>query len=196
MRAVLYTLAVLLCATTATAEPTTRPTTAPSLFGQIQGKRVVFLLDRSGSMLPKFDDLRHHAKQAVMGLAETQQFNIVFYSEDPQSMDNALLAATRQNQFKAREFLDSVVARGQTDPVAGLNVAFAMNPDEIYFLTDGDFPDNDAVVQHFRKLNANKKVKVHTFALLDGGDYEKVLQQIARDNGGRYKRVTADDLGK
>ena len=66
-------------------------------------------------------------------------------------------------------------------------------------LTDGDFPNNAAVIEEVRKLNAtrqgNQKVKINTIAFGDRGEeYEKMLKQVADENGGLFKFVTDSDL--
>ena len=64
----------------------------------------------------------------------------------------------------------------------------------IYLLTDGNFPDNAAVLATIRKLNVDKKVSINTY--LYGRrppEAEKVMRLIAKENKGRYKYVSADE---
>ena len=72
-----------------------------------------------------------------------------------------------------------------------------MGPQLIYMLTDGDFPDNNRVIEEIRKLNKDKKVKINTIAFMDRGEqYEKLLKQIADENGGLFKFVSDAELQK
>lgn len=62
-------LLVVLCTA---AGPATRPATAPA-----KPKRVVFLLDSSGSMIDKFVTVRREARRRIDALAPQQSFVIV-----------------------------------------------------------------------------------------------------------------------
>ena len=65
----------------------------------------------------------------------------------------------------------------------------------IYILTDGDFPNNAQVLEELRKLNKDKRVKINTIAFMDRGEaYEKLLKQIADENGGAFKFVSDQEL--
>jgi len=90
------------------------------------------------------------------------------------------------------------VARGSTDPIPGLELAFKQQPDLIYLLTDGDFPDNAAVLKFIREHNVGAhKAKINTIAFMDhGAAYEKVLQDIARENDGVFRYVSNEELSR
>jgi hypothetical protein len=160
--------------------------------------KVVYLCDSSGSMMTKFDTLRQELQKAVDGLRPVQAFDIIFFSEDSyKAYDKQLMQAVPENKRKAYEFLEKTFCRGSSDPIPGLRAAFATNPQLIYMLTDGDFPNNNAVIEEIRKLNQGRqqKVKINTIAFGDRGeDYEKMLKQVADENGGMFKFVTDQDL--
>jgi len=160
--------------------------------------KVVYLCDSSGSMMTKFDTLRQELQKAVDGLRPVQAFDIIFFSEDSYiAYDKQLMQAVPENKRKAYEFLEKTFCRGSSDPIPGLRAAFATNPQLIYMLTDGDFPNNNAVIEEIRKLNQGRqqKVKINTIAFGDRGeDYEKMLKQVADENGGMFKFVTDQDL--
>ena len=94
---------------------------------------------------------------------------------------------------------------GQTDPIPALEAVAKMQPELIYLLTDGDFsgPGNQAVVDYCQKT-FGAKTKINTIALIareskdnpQDLEYVKVLQQIAKTSGGKFKYVTDDDLGQ
>ncbi|HSI35116.1 MAG TPA: VWA domain-containing protein, partial [Tepidisphaeraceae bacterium] len=160
--------------------------------------KVVYLCDSSGSMMTKFDTLRQELQKAVDGLRPVQAFDIIFFSEDSYiAYDKQLMQAVPENKRKAYEFLEKTFCRGSSDPVPGIKAAFATNPQLIYMLTDGDFPNNTAVIEEIRKLNQGRqqKVKINTIAFMDRGEeYEKLLKQIADENGGMFKFVSDNDL--
>lgn len=158
--------------------------------------KVLYLCDSSGSMMNKFDTLRMELRKAVDTLKPIQAFDIIFFSEDNYlAMDKGLLNAIPETKRKAYDFLDKTSPHGSSDPIPGLRAAFATQPQLIYMLTDGDFPNNAQVIEEIRKLNAAKKVKINTIAFMDRGEeYEKLLKQIADENGGLFKFVSDSDL--
>jgi hypothetical protein len=158
--------------------------------------KVVYLCDSSGSMMNKFDTLRQELRKAADTLKPIQSFDIIFFSEDNYlALDKQLLLATPEAKRKAYEFLDKTAPHGSSDPIPGLRAAFQAGPQLIYMLTDGDFPNNNAVIEEIRKLNKDKKVKINTIAFADRGEeYEKMLKQISDENGGLFKFVSDTDL--
>jgi uncharacterized protein with von Willebrand factor type A (vWA) domain len=179
--------------------PTTQPAPLVVFMGvRDQATRVAFLCDSSGSMMTKFDGLRQELRKAVDGLLPVQSMSIIFFSEDAYlTLDKRSVTASPGNKKKASDFLAKTSPHGSSDPIPGLRAAFAANPQTVYLLTDGDFPNNQQVLDEIRKLNKDKKVKVHTIAFVDRGEeYEKLLKSIADENSGTYKFVGESDLGK
>jgi hypothetical protein len=106
-----------------------------------------------------------------------------------------LVSATERNKHLAMEFIDGVVAQQETDPSEALERAFAVRPEAIYLLTDGEF--DRAVVDLVCRLNAGGRVNVHTIGFLytlPGSSAEAILREIADRNGGGYKFVSERDL--
>jgi hypothetical protein len=157
---------------------------------------VIFLCDASGSMLNKFESLRHELRRAVSRLRPSQSFNVIFFAEQPTVLNpSGLLVNRPENRARADRFLDEVVANGQTKVFPALELAFKQHPQVIFLLTDGDFPDNKAVAEAVRRLNSAGKAVVNTIAFVDPGEsYEEILRQIARENHGRYRFVGESDL--
>ena len=163
-------------------------------------RSIVFVCDASGSMLDKFADLKVELNKAVSGLRVPQSFNVVFMQENKASAlsEDALLIATPENKRKAAAFVDDAVTLGPSDPLPALRLAFAQKPQLVYLLTDGDFPDNKAVLDELKKLDPEHKVKVNTIAFVSNEEpdpkFVDVLTKIAKDTGGSYRRVKTADL--
>jgi hypothetical protein len=169
------------------------------VFGRTTVRRVTFVCDASGSMLNKMGTLKHQLSQAVQHLDLTQSFGIVFFQdENYAALDSNLLMATPENKIRAEKFLDDVIPKGETKPIPGIELAFKQKPELIYILTDGDFPDNEAVLKRIRELNRDKKVKVNTIAFVSDTDtdtaFMDLLKQIAKENNGVYKHVAENEL--
>ena len=158
--------------------------------------KVVFLCDSSGSMTTKFDALRAELRKAVDGLKPVQEFDVIFFAEDGHfALDKQLLYALPENKRKAHAFLDTVATRGSSDPLSGIRAAFDTQPQLIFMLTDGDFPNNDAVLAEVRKLAAKRRVMVNTIAFMERGEtYERLLTDIAKETGGVFRFVGEENL--
>ncbi|HEY2587311.1 MAG TPA: VWA domain-containing protein, partial [Tepidisphaeraceae bacterium] len=163
-------------------------------------KRIAFVCDASGSMLNKFSTLRRELSNTVQGLRVIQSFNIIFFQEQSCTAldNNQLVMATPENKVKATNYLeDKVTPRGETNPIPGIELAFKQKPELIYILTDGDFPDNKAVLKRITELNRDHKVKINTIAFVGEADtdteFMKLLTQIAKEDGGVYKFVKESD---
>lgn len=170
-------------------------------------KRIAFVCDASGSMLNMFDSLRLELRKSVSSLIPIQSFNVVFFRDEGlQAADlRMLLIATPENKRKTFEFLDTMSPHGQTNPIPALEAVAKMQPELVYLLTDGDFsgPGNAAVVEYCQKtFGARTKINTIAFGSRELKDnptdqeYVKVLQQIAKNSGGKFKFVTDDDLGQ
>ncbi|MCD4825569.1 MAG: hypothetical protein K8S55_13320 [Phycisphaerae bacterium] len=172
---------------------------------------IVYVIDRSGSMIDTFDTVRLELIRSIAGLRlarhkgrrfiPAQKFHVLFFSHGrPQEMaGRRLLKATVPNKKAAAEFLMGVIPSGMTDPIPALNRAFDVlnrtkKPGKlIHLLTDGVFPDNERVLRAIAARNKGKgrqKVVINTY--LYGSrppEAEEVLRRIARESGGVYSFV-------
>ncbi|HUW83786.1 MAG TPA: VWA domain-containing protein [Phycisphaerae bacterium] len=162
--------------------------------------RICYVIDRSGSMLDSFEYVRRELKRSINDLVPQQQFHVIFFNagEPVENPPRAMIHATSTARQKTFDFLDQIVPGGQTDPSRALERAFSLvpPPELIYFMTDGEF--DPSVVEKLRHWNQRKRVKINTIAFLyELGDVGGVplLRRIAREHGGVYRFVGAEDLG-
>lgn len=152
--------------------------------------KVVYICDASGSMMSIFWRVREELKKSLDVLIPIQAFNVIFFSDvDVNSLSKqSLVMATPDNKLKAIDLATKTSAAGSTDPLPAIRLAFEQKPELIYVLTDGfdQVVSFDAVIAEFRRLNSNKKVKVNTILIQSSinSELERVLQTIARENGG------------
>jgi hypothetical protein len=164
--------------------------------------RITFVCDASGSMLNKFGTLRRELARAVGQLKPIQSFDIIFFQDQTKAgyaaLSQNLLMATPENKLKVDGYLGTVIPRGSTNPLPGIDLAFHQHPDLIYLLTDGDFPDNKAVLERINQLNKDHRVKINTIAFVGDNDndteFMALLKKIAEDSGGVYRYVKESDL--
>jgi hypothetical protein len=182
----------------------------PGFFGRRSGgisvRHVVYVIDRSGSMLDTFDNLRAELVTSISHLKPNQEFHIIFFSQGPaiENPPGRLIQASDEQKASAVEFLSTVTASSKTDPLPALRRAFDVldkaaldetgKPDKlIYLLTDGVFPDNGAVFQLLHERNARKNVHISTFNYGSRSPVAiQVLKQIAEDYGGNYTYLDMD----
>ena len=159
--------------------------------------KVVYVVDRSGSMTDSICFVKAELRRSIMELGEEVEFHVIFYSSGPpvEMPTRRLVRATERNKRLAGEFIDPVVPAGETDPSKALQRAFAVRPELIYLLTDGEF--DRGVIDLVKRLNAGGRTRVFTIGFLytyPGTPAEGVLKQISRDSGGEYKFVSERDL--
>jgi len=164
---------------------------------------IVYLIDRSGSMFDTFDAVKREISNSVKDLQPVQDFHVIMFADgDPlEKKPMALTPPTEKYKIALAKFLESVKAERTTNPIKAITRAFDVlakanrKPGKIiYMLTDGAFPDNDAVLATIRAKNGRRDVLINTF--LYGWKppiAEKVMMQIARENGGQYRYVSPDE---
>ena len=167
--------------------------------GPLRAKYVVYLIDRSGSMIDSFDRVRLELMRSVGRLSDTQRFSVIFFNDGPCPLVNPagqLVPATAANTISTAKFLETLTAMGQTDPLPAIEAAFdaldRAGPEGkvIYLLTDGLFPDSAAVARLVARRNA--KVKARLFTLLYGRAAPVAaahLQALAESHGGQFSEV-------
>ncbi len=158
-------------------------------------RNIVFLCDASGSMMTVMTDLKRELNKTITGLSPVQSFGVIFFAGDakPMVFKPQLVMANPDNKKTSRVWVGDMSAFGNTNPLPAIRQAFALQPDLIFVLTDGfDNADSlDAIAKEFQRLNVKNRVKVNTILIKSSEEEElvKVLQRIARENGGVFKQV-------
>jgi hypothetical protein len=165
-------------------------------------RKIIFVCDSSGSMISKMASLKNELTKAITGLKAVQQFNVIFFQDNNALVLNkdGMMMASQDNKRSAYKYLDDVTTTSTSDPLPALRVAFKQQPQLIYLLTDGDFPDNKAVLEEIRKLDKDRKIKVNTIAFVNDKDTDTdfipLLQSIAKETGGTFKHVAENELNQ
>ena len=164
--------------------PTWRQT---SFFGlRARGQFFVFVVDQSGSMID--DDRLTRAKiellRSVFALQPPQRFEVIFYNEEATPMPGGPLPrpADLKTKNQLTSWLHLIGPDGGTDPRPAMAQALTLQPDAVFLLSDGEFPEG--TVERVAKLNP-RKVPIHCVDMT-GGQAGNHLQRIARDSGGQY----------
>lgn len=160
----------------------------------------VYVLDRSGSMQDTFPLLESELRRAIGSLRDTQQFNVIWFSEGPaEAISPAMMPATTDNKLRTFDAVHRTSPAGRTQPGDALRQGLAMKPDVLYLLSDGDFgPQNDDViklVQDARAAGANTTIHTILLRYETVPESEQALRRIAELTGGTYKHVSESQLG-
>ena len=170
----------------------TKPEEGVSFFGtKSKGSRFVFVIDKSGSMgdKKKFVRAKRELIKTLRALPKNSRFMVYFFDEGSEKMPvNNMMAAVPSNISWAEDWVKSVGMGGGTDPRKALKSGFSLKPDTIWLLTDGVFNDESGVLAKIRSANPKSIARINTLAIMDRGG-EKVLKQIAKENGGTYRFV-------
>ncbi len=176
---------------------TAGPGAGPVFFGlggSARGiRRIVYVVDRSGSMLDTFGYVRRELERSINELRRGQKFHVIFFNSGPplENPPRRLVSAIQAQKMAFFAFLGDIFPEGSTNPEPAMRRALALKPDLIYFLTDGEFAPT--LVEQLKKWNKDQKVRIYTIAFLRRNG-EDLLRQIARQNGGEFRFVSEDDL--
>ncbi|MCL4692127.1 MAG: VWA domain-containing protein [Candidatus Hydrogenedentes bacterium] len=163
-----------------------------ALFGERreEPRRVVFVIDRSGSMdgAPMRQALA--AVNACLGaLTPEDRFGIVAFDDKVESTGSSLLAGDAKGREIAQGFLPTVHARGGTELAAGIEAAAKIiwpeQDADILLVTDGQVMGIDPIL--FRARRAG--LRVHCLGI-GSASQDRFLTQLARETGGTSQFLT------
>jgi hypothetical protein len=138
-----------------------------------------------------FQRLLRELQESITRLPPHAQFYVVFFNENvfplywPQSVATTVPAIT-SNKARLQTWMSRVSPEGETYAFEAINMAFNVNPDTIFLLTDGAFDDEMQVMAAFKSMGQQRPISVHTVSI---GRSSFVLQQIAGMNRGLYREV-------
>jgi len=151
--------------------------------------RVVFLLDRSGSMSGTPMQQASRALEACLGaMSAEDHFNIVAFDSTTEMLGNGPMLATGDNRDRARQFLRGVDAHGGTELLSAIRVAVAQLGQaggQILVVTDGQVMETEAILQCLPKDG----VRLHCLGI-GSASQDRFLSLLARQTGGLCRFLT------
>lgn len=154
-----------------------------------QPRRVVILLDRSGSMQGEPITQAHRAIGACLGaLSETDSFGLVLFNSEALAWTPELVPGTRTWRDKASAFLKEHPEGGGTE----LNLGFLKAVDllgprggDILIFTDGQVSGTEEILAVTRTAG----VRLHCLGI-GSASQDRFLALLARESGGVSRFVT------
>jgi hypothetical protein len=163
------------------------------------GKTIVYVLDRSSSM--GLNGLLTTAKEELLRSLErlppTVRFQVIIYNRTAQPLRiqgrTGLAPATADSKRDAAAYLKELFAEGSSEHVRALKQALLWEPDVIFFLTDAESTNAEAMsAEQVRAITAlNHRSVIHAIELsaFPHADAESPLQLLARNNRGTYRSL-------
>lgn len=189
-------------------------------FGQSGGnaRRIVYLVDASGSMVDLMPHVLAELKRSILQLKAEQSFDIIFFNgvKGAQPVQAVgvppvgLKPATAENTRAVIDWLNntSIFVGGGADPAIAIREALGRNPQLIFLLSDNITGPPGTPYEKYQKDLVNsiksanvRNTKVSTIQFVDKDPlasipgYRGTLDLIAESTGGKFKFVTAADLG-
>jgi Ca-activated chloride channel family protein len=169
---------------------------------EVLPKQVTFVIDTSGSMAGvKMTQAREMLSQVVDALREGDNFNIVSFSTGVNAAFEQPVEVNRTNLREAHEFIDGLVARGNTNISGALERALqdeasSDRPHVVVFITDGlpteGDTDVDDIIAIAREGVEDVSRRVFTFGV--GYDVNtRLLDGIARRGRGQSGYVRPEE---
>lgn len=169
------------------------------------GQRFVYVIDTSASM--SSDQRLELAKSQLKGslrlLLPNQEFQVLFYNESISRMkfrnrpSQDMYVATRVHVQLAEDEIDRVVARSGTQHKTPLINALLLEPDVVYFLTDGDRPVLTNEELRMLKKTNRSGARIHVVEFAVGPPETRSiswLKTLAQQSGGEYRRINLKRL--
>ncbi|KAK7113358.1 von Willebrand factor A domain-containing protein 3A-like [Littorina saxatilis] len=167
------------------------------VFGTLTHKKVVLLVDTSGSMEPRLNELKKEMAALMWDQIYKLDiwFNIIQFSGSCKRWRDAIQSPSEENCHDAVRWSSNFHANGNTCTLEALQMAFEDKDIEaIYLLTDGK-PDTSTslVLREVARMNMDRNLPVNTISFnCSDSTANSFLHLLASETGGRYHRCPDD----
>jgi Ca-activated chloride channel homolog len=165
--------------------------TPSTVFGesQITQRRIVFVLDRSGSMQGTPITQAKNAVKACLGaFSGGEEFNIIAFDDKVELFKKAMVDASNNDRDQAVQFIDTIDARGGTELLGALEVAITQlksTGGDIFLVTDGQVSGTENIIERL----ASSNVRVHTLGI-GSASQDRFITLLSRSSGGTSRFLT------
>ncbi|RDD40696.1 von Willebrand factor A domain-containing protein 3B [Trichoplax sp. H2] len=174
----------------------------PTMFGIIEEKNVVFVLDTSGSMYSYINSIKEHLIEALRILSSTDcLFNIIEFSADISKFAEWLIPCNQKSWDVAKAWITAITCKTTTNTLEAVKAAFEDDRTQAVYLVSDGSPNqgSDEVIEAVKKMK-NKK-PIHAFYLPSKthnkkSDMEKAsefLSKLSRATKGSFRIVIFGD---
>jgi hypothetical protein len=173
-----------------------------------RGQRICIIMDRSGSMKgAPIAALKAELFKTLMSLRPEVEFFLIFFNSDPMPQPIPTWLRGGAGVPLVAPFIQMMPAEGLTNPAAGFNIAFRLNPrpDVIFFMTDGQVTvgTTQETVKFILAMNSQgPPIPIHSILFSHSGNMARspkqakemeiaaaFLRHIAFHSGGTFSAV-------
>lgn len=156
-------------------------------------RRIVFVLDRSGSMGGQpITQAKRACEACLAALSAEDEFGLVVFDNAVEVFSERLVKADAEARQAAREFLAGVDARGGTELAAGAERGAAMlrsgGGGDLFLITDGQVFGTEDILGRVRAAG----VRVHCLGI-GSASQDRFLALLARQTGGASRFLTPSE---
>lgn len=166
-------------------------------------RRVVFVLDRSGSMGGwKIVAARRALGRMIDTLLDQDQFTVVAFDsvvEQPPHAPSGCVAGNNRQRWQMLEWLGKVEARGGTEMEPALQTALVLFPKQpdscrsiLVLITDGQVTGEDAILRSLAQFGQESLPRIFTVGI-DRAVNAGFLRKLADFGGGDCELVESED---
>ena len=152
-------------------------------------RRIVFLLDRSGSMQgPPIEQARRALAACLSVIEPTDEFAIVAFDDTVESFRPKLSEGSSEAREAAKLHLAGIDARGGTELFAGIQEGVRLlggKGGEMLVLTDGQVAETEPIIQAARQAG----VRIHCLGI-GSASQDRFLALLAQETGGMSRFLT------
>lgn len=169
---------------------------------EIYARRLLFVLDRSGSMnAPTAYHTRlRRAKEelitAINGLDERCEFGILVFDTDVRAWKETLIEATEENKIEAVRYVQKLSAGRSTNTYGALRRSIEFDPqlEAVFILTDGQpttgvITNPSSILQDILRRNETRHITINTIAIAVDPMIQGFLEKLTIPSQGEFKRV-------
>lgn len=151
-------------------------------------RRVVFLIDRSGSMSDvPIEQARNACLACVGALGPADQVGMVAFDDKAECFKDRLVTADDTARQELTAFASAIDSRGGTELLEGVRQATAVlgkGGGDIFLITDGQVAGTEDIVKAAQSLG----VRIHALGI-GSASQDRFLTLIARETGGTSRFV-------
>jgi hypothetical protein len=163
--------------------------------------RVVYVVDRGGSVRDFFDPIKASIFNSVESLGPGRQFAVVFWGAEGDKQlsglcfpEQGFAPATSDRVQALRDWAEGVAASGRTELAPAVRRAAELNPDAVVLITAKGSDLAASTAGDVQQALGGSHAKVYTIDLTAGGEGKAALEPLADQTGGSYARVSPLEL--
>ncbi len=167
---------------------------------EIHSKRILFILDHSGSMkdpwygMTRLERAKGELIKAVRELSGDVEFGIVCFHTRVHHWNDELVEATEANKDLAIEFVNRLGYGDRTNTYGALRTALDYDADleAVYLLTDGkptigELVAHQAILLDILHRNRFRHLNLNTIGVAVDGFTRQFLKRLADESGGEFR---------